>query len=129
MARVQPITSKLAYEIIMREGAREGMYKKIITALEVIGEGSSYDIAKHLGVKPDKVWKRASELKKDEVIIDTGKMGLSPDGNAAIIYALEKDKSKYKDVPKVERQEKITTVDYANVLIAKGKKLVQPELF
>lgn len=115
----------------MREGAREGMYKKIITALEVIGEGSSYDIAKHLGVKPDKVWKRASELKKDEVIIDTGKMGLSPDGNPAIIYALAKDMSKYSHIEKIAPIVKgmTTAADYANLLIARGKSLVQKELF
>lgn len=87
----------------MATGAREGMYKKIITTLEKIGEGTSWDIAKALDEKPDRVWKRQSELKLAGIVIDTGKLGLSPDNNPAIIYALFTQKEKYKDIPKPEK--------------------------
>src|SRR5882757_1999686 len=103
MSRKQPLTSKLAYEKIMSAGAREGTYKKIITCLQSIGEGTSWDIANWLGVKPDKIWKRNSELKQASILIDTGKMGMTPDGNQAIIYALFTQKEKYSQVPKPEK--------------------------
>lgn len=116
MARSQPYTSKLAYEKIMQPGVKEGMYKKIITSLQAIGEGTSWDIAEHLGVKPDKCWKRNSELKQAGIIIDTGKTKLTPDGNDATVYALFTEKEKYK-----------TTSDMAKDLIK--DTLVQKTLF
>lgn len=129
-------TSKFAYEVIMRPGARESVWKKIIECLEKIGEGTNYDIATALNMKPEKIWKRTgpSELScpVNGAIFDTGKRGTSPDGNKAIVYALSSRRNEYADVVKPERIESTTTADYANAIFAAsaaGKKLFQAEMF
>lgn len=125
----QPVTSRLAYEKIMASGAREGMYKKIISTLEKIGEGTSWDIARYLNEKPDRVWKRNAELKQAEIIIDTGKFGLTPDNNPAIIYALFTQKEKYKDTPKPEKVMQGNTISHFSRNIDKIGKGEQASLF
>ena len=135
----QPETSILSYEKIMQPNVREGMYKKIILALEWIMDGTAWEIAAQCRCKPDKVWKRLSELRKDDcVIFDTGIRRLSPDGNEAMVYALSSRKEEYAHIPKPERQQKVTAVDYANAIIQisenqrKKKEAIvykQPELF
>lgn len=47
-------------------------YKKILTTLSVIGESTSEQIATKMKVKPDKVWKRLSELRDKELIHKPG---------------------------------------------------------
>jgi len=136
MPRTQSDTSRFAYEVIMQPGARESMWKKIIVALEKIKDGTNYELAEAIGVKPEKVWKRTgiNELSCpiNGAIFDTGLRRNSPEGNPSIVYALSSRKQDYKDVVKPERIEKNTTsaVDYANLIIAAtGKRLVQKELF
>jgi len=131
-------TSRFAYEKIMNPGARESIWKKIILCLEWIHEGTNYEIAAWMKVKPEKVWKRTgkSELScpVHGAIFDTGKRRSSPDGNPCIVYALSSCKSEYDNVLKPEKHymEGVTTAgDYASMLVAgtKQAKLVQKELF
>jgi len=128
-------TSKFAYEVIMRPGARESVWKKIIECLEKIKDGTNYEIAEYLQMKPEKIWKRTghSELScKDGALFDTGLRRNSPEGNPAIVYALSSRRNEYADVVKPERIESTTTADYANAIFAAsaaGKKLFQKEMF
>lgn len=137
MARKQSDTSRFAYEVIMRPDARESIWKKIILCLEWIHEGTNYEIAAWMKVKPEKVWKRTG---KNELscpihgaIFDTGKRRNSPDGNPCIVYALTSNRSEYANVKPPEKfnNDEIKAVDFANVLIAKTKKqrLIQQDLF
>lgn len=131
----QTDTSKFAYDVIMRPGARESVWKKIIECLERIKDGTNYEIAEALCMKPEKIWKRTghSELScPDGAIFDTGLRRNSPEGNPAIVYALSSRRMEYADVPKPERIEKTTVADYASLLVnstAAGKKLIQTEMF
>ena len=132
MARNQPDTSRLSYEKIMQPGARESTYKKVLDALNIIMDGTAWEISNQAGLKPDKVWKRLSELRRDDVIFDTGLRRNSPDQNPSMVYALSSRRMEYADVPKPERIEKTTTADYANAIFAgtaAGKKLFQAEMF
>jgi len=134
MSKPQSDTSRFAYEVIMQEGARESVWKKIVLCLEAIDNGTNYEIAAWMGVKPEKVWKRTgkSELScpVNGAIFDTGLRRNSPDGNPSIVYALVSQREKYINIVKPERIEKVTAVDYASKLIAlTGKRLVQNELF
>ncbi len=136
----QSDTSKLSYEKIMQPGARENHYRKILTALDKIGDGTSWEIAEateqppELNIKklkPDQVWKRISELIDDDVIFDTGIRRNSPDGNPAMVYALSSRREEYAHIEKPERIEKTTTADFANGLFAAtaaGKKLFDKEM-
>ena len=133
MERTNPKTSMLSYEKIMKPGAREGTYYKIILALEWINEGTAWEIAAQARIKPDKVWKRLSELRRDGVIFDTQKTRLSPDGNSAMVYAMSNRKDEY-NLPPPERhymEGQTTAADYATNLIAKTKqgRVRQQELF
>lgn len=132
----QKDTSKFAYEVIMREGARESIWRKIIECLEKINDGTNYEIAEALGVKPEKVWKRTghSELScpVHGAIFDTGLRRNSPDGNPSIVYALSSNRDKYPAIKEVHYMEgKTTAADYASKLIASTKqgKLTQQQLF
>ena len=132
MSRTQSDTSRLAFDKIMAPGARNNHYRKILSALQVIENGTSWELATQAGMKPDQVWKRIPELIASEIVFDTGLRRNSPDGNKAMVYALVSEKEKYKDVPKPERVLKsdMTAADFANLLIAKNSKakFVQPEL-
>lgn len=132
----QTDTSKFAYEVIMREGARESIWKKIIECLEKIKDGTNYEIAEALGIKPEKVWKRTghSELScpVHGAIFDTGLRRNSPDGNPSIVYALSSNRDKYQTVKEVHYMEgKTNAADYASKLIATTKqgKIIQQQLF
>lgn len=137
----QSDTSRLSYEKIMQPGARENHYWKILTALNKIKDGTSWEISDateqppELNIKklkPDQVWKRISELVDADIIFDTGIRRNSPDGNKAQVYALSSRRQEYADIPKPERVESTTTADYANAIFAAsaaGKKLFQKEMF
>lgn len=64
-------TSREAYEKLTPDKLRED-YKKIMSALSVIVEGTSEQIAAKLKCKPDKIWKRLSEMVKLGVIEKPG---------------------------------------------------------
>lgn len=133
----QTDTSKFAYEVIMRPGARESVWKKIVECLEKkLRDATNYELADALNMKPEKIWKRTgpNELScpVNGAIFDTGLRRNSPDGNQAIVYSLSSRRAEYADVPKPERIEKTTTADYANAIFASsaaGQKLFQSKIF
>ncbi len=135
--RKQSDTSRFAYDKIMNGGSRETTWKRIIICLQKIGDGTNYEIAQHLNINPEKVWKRTgpNELScpVNGAIFDTGLRRSSPDGNPAIVYALSSDKDKYAGVTKEKHyMEGITTAgDHVSRLIAttKKQKAIQKELF
>ena len=128
----QTDTSRFAYEVIMRPGARESVWKKIIECFEKkLKDATNYEIADALGMKPEKIWKRTghSELScKDGALFDTGLRRNSPDGNPCIVYSLSSRKEEYAHIEKPERVASTTTADYANAIIAStaaGKRLFE----
>lgn len=132
----QTDTSKFAYDVIMRPGARENVWKKIIECLQKIKDGTNYEIADAMNVKPEKVWKRtgSNELScpVNGAIFDTGLRRNSPDGNPCIVYALSSRREEYAHIQKPERIESTTTADYANAIFASsaaGQKLFQKKMF
>ncbi len=134
----QSDTSRLSYEKIMQPGARENHYKRILTALEKIKDGTSYEIADATEatlfakkMKPDQVWKRIPELIDADVLFDTYIRRPSPDGNKAMVYALSSRKQEYAHIQKPERQQKTTTTDYASAILAStaaGKRLFETKM-
>ncbi len=138
--KMQSDTSKLSYEKIMQPGARESHYKKILTALLKIKDGTSWEIADateappETGIKkmkPDQVWKRIPEVIEADIVFDTGLRRNSPDGNKAMVYALSSRREEYAHIQKPERQEKTTATDFANAIFASsaaGKKLFQTKM-
>jgi len=63
-------TSYLAHESVKPH--KERVHTKIIKALRKIKRGTFEDIAKACGLKDQQVWKRLSELKRDDKIIEDG---------------------------------------------------------
>jgi len=128
--RRNPDTSKLSYDKIMRPGARESHYRKIITALQQNGKGSSYQIAAWANMKPDRIWKRQSELIRAGIIFDTGLRGTSTDGNECIVYDLIANFDNYVNVPDTQWIGTGTTAaDFASMIVAsKNKKPVQTKI-
>lgn len=63
-----PQTSRDAYNSL-EESELKKTYEGILSALAVIKEGTFEDIAKEMKCKPDKIWKRLSELKDKYLLI------------------------------------------------------------
>jgi len=109
MPRKQSDTSRKAYDYIMRVGGINSHYKKIVLALEWLGSGNNWEIAKQANLKPEQTWKRTGELCQPDpvtgipTLIDTGKESLNPDGNMAIIYCLYQDREEYASKTPKER--------------------------
>lgn len=120
-------TAKLAYEYIMRPGARENHFRKIIKALNNHGRGTSYQIAVWAGLKPDQVWKRMSELEAAKTVFDTTLRLPSPSGLDAIVWDLNKNAANYVNLQPTEQIKPgtITNADYANKLLGLTK---QPQM-
>jgi predicted transcriptional regulator len=64
-------TSRAAYDTLTVDRLRDD-YKNIMSALSVLIEATSEQIAAKLKCKPDKIWKRLSEMKEKEVIYKPG---------------------------------------------------------
>jgi len=80
-------TSRAAYDSLTADKLRED-YKKIMSALSVLGEATSEQIAGKLKCKPDKVWKRLSELKKADVLYKPGNRRPLKSGCMGFTWAL-----------------------------------------
>lgn len=64
-------TSKEAFRKLDPDKLAE-TYRGIINALGVLGEATSEAIATKMKVKPDKVWKRLDELRKNDILYKPG---------------------------------------------------------
>ena len=67
-------------------------YLQIQEALKVIKEGNFEMIANQIGIKPEKVWKRLSELENSGIIYKPGHKIPTSTGSNAYIYKLSSKK-------------------------------------
>ena len=82
---MQP-TSLAAYRSFERSGDKIDHHRRILGALDFIGEGTAQQIADRCGLGYYQTSRRISELVKDNKVADTGRKGKSPSGKAAIIW-------------------------------------------
>lgn len=82
-----PQTSKDAHASLKQEEIRE-MYLRILEALRLIKEGHMEDIATACRVKPEKVWKRLSEMKTMGLIYRPGNRKLLSSGCTGYTWRL-----------------------------------------
>lgn len=85
--RNNPQTSKDAHASLKQEEIRE-MYRRILEALRLIKEGHMEDIAACCKVKPEKVWKRLSEMKVMGLIYRPGNRKLLASGCTGYTWRL-----------------------------------------
>lgn len=116
--RKNPDTSKEAFRSLKAEELAE-TYKGIILALSRIGEGHFEDIALQMRVKPEKVWKRLSELKEQGLIYRPGNKKALRSGRNGYTWMLTEN-----GLPKTDKSQKALSgpavVDYS-------RKLIQPQ--
>lgn len=130
MQRKNPETSIQAYTRIMNCDAKETAYKKIIQALEVIGEGNYEAIALQAKETESRIWKRLGEIRSMGLIFDTGKRITTKNGSNSMVYALFSEKEKYIQVPKLEKIPKGKGIsDYSKAIRKVSSKIVQQVLF
>lgn len=67
MKRHNPDTSIAAYKSLEATDLRD-IYLRIVSALIVLGQGTFEDIAAHLKIDKSRVWKRLSEMERDQLI-------------------------------------------------------------
>lgn len=81
-------TSRKAWQSVKDTTMLSNHQQKIVSALTVLGEAISEDIAKHLRMKEMQVYRRMSELVEKGMVMDTGKEKKTSSGRQAIVYAL-----------------------------------------
>lgn len=114
-----PQTSKDAHANLRQEEIRE-MYKRILEALRLIKEGSMEDIATCCKVKPEKVWKRLSEMANMDLIYRPGNRKVLASGCTGYTWRLVGD----------EPEEQVTEKSLPGPSISDfSKKILQPTLF
>lgn len=129
MTRKNPETSIEAYNRIMSCDAKESAYKKIIQALEVIGEGNYEAISTQAKETESRIWKRLGECRSMGLIFDTGKRVITKNGSNSMVYALFTQKEKYIQVPKPEKIPKGKGISDYSKAIRRVSKIVQQVLF
>ena len=118
--RTVPQTSKDALASLKAEEIRE-MYRRILEALRLIKEGHMEDIAAACKVKPEKVWKRLSEMKKMGLIYRPGNRKVLTSGCTGYTWRLVGDEP---TAPVTERVMKGKSVaDYSRKLIGNQQQL------
>lgn len=95
--RKNPSTSTDALKSLKAEELRE-TYKGILAALSRIKEGTFEQIAQSMRAKPDKIWKRLSELAFQELIYRPGNKRILKSGRMGYTWMLtEPGKEKLKN--------------------------------
>lgn len=119
-------TSRAAFQSLQPDHLAE-IYRKILEALSKIGEGTFEEIAASAKLPKERVWKRLSELAKDDLIYRPGNKKALRSGREGYTWRLT-DKS----IPKTQNAEKAlkgpSVADYSRKLIPK-KKPTQQHLF
>lgn len=115
-----PETSKEAYYSLDHDSI-DTLHRHILTALAEMGQGTSEQVSTHTGIAHARLWKRFSELERDEKIYNTKIKHKNKSGRNAFQYALRGSETK---LPETEK-----TLEGNNVNHYVGKILQQKELF
>jgi predicted transcriptional regulator len=124
--RKVPETSKAAYDSLRQDDIRD-MYRKIMVALSAIGKGTFEDIAAHMKVERERVWKRLSEMQEMGLIYRPGSKKILKSGRNGFEWALTES-----HLPKTEAAEKSLkgrSVSDFSKNISAIQKTVQGEMF
>jgi hypothetical protein len=114
-----PQTSKDAHASLKAEEIRE-MYRRILEALRLIKEGHMEDIAAACHVKPEKVWKRLSEMRDMGLIYRPGNRKVLQSGCTGYTWRLVGD----------EPTEPVTEKSLPGKSVADySKQILQTQLF
>lgn len=117
---MQPITSQEAYHSLDHDSI-DNLHAAILKALGEIGKGTSEQVATHTGIAHVRLWKRFSELERDEKIYNTKIKHKNKSGRNAYQYALRGSET---ELPKTEK-----AMEGKNVNHYAGKLLSQTDLF
>ena len=116
----QPSTSVEAYRSLQPDQLAE-IYRKILSALSVLGEATSQETAAYLKIDHSRIWKRHSELEKAGLIYRPGNKRPLRSGRMGFTYMLTKE-----GLPTTAKSEKALTgkavVDYSRKLITSNSK-------
>jgi len=124
--KLQP-TSLEAYSSLNKSQLNK-TYQKILEALQIIRKGHYEDIARQARLEPDRVWKRLSELAKDELIHRTGERKMLSSKRVGSVWALTEGEK-----PQIETEKAIpgkSVADFSRALIQPNpKQFIQEKLF
>lgn len=99
----------------------DNLHAKILEGLKLIGKGTSEQISDAIGIPYTQVWRRLSELERDEKIYNTKIKHKNKSGRNAFQYALRGSETK---LPETEK-----AMEGNNVSHYAGKILSQSDLF
>ena len=114
-----PETSKEAYRSLRAEELRE-TYRKILSALSQLGQGTTEEIAAFLKMPHDRIWKRMSELERMELVYKPGTKRMMKSGRNGFTWMLrnpEKTENKLPPELNTYKQNESSAADHAlNIL-------------
>ncbi len=113
-----PETSKEAYRSLRAEELRD-TYKKILSALNVLGEATTEETAAFLKIPHERIWKRFSEIERMELIYKPGNKRMMKSGRNGFTWRLTTPNKTESKLPTEfnYKKEKTTTEQFANNII------------
>jgi len=117
MGKKQPETSLEAYRSLEPEKMQQ-IYKDIMGALSVIGEGTFEDIAANLKIDKSRVWKRLSEMGKLGMIFNTGRKKLLKSNRNGFTWMLTTEHTPKTDKQENKFRDKTTFTDHTRNIIS-----------
>lgn len=127
MAKKTPETSKEAYRSLDPDKISE-LHRLILFALSQIGEGTFEDVSAALKLPKERIWKRMSELHKQELIYRPGNKRILKSGRSGYTWMLTE-----KGRPNTTKAEKIlkgkSVSDYSKKIIELSSQYTQSTLF
>lgn len=115
-----PQTSKDALASLKSEEIQE-MHRRILEALRLIKEGTWHDLAVAMKEKPERIWKRLSELKEKGLIYRPMTRKALPSGRTGFTWRLVGDESTAPVTEKALPGKSIS--DYSKKLIPSQQQL------
>jgi DNA-binding Lrp family transcriptional regulator len=114
-----PPTSREAFHSLDPEKINE-IHKRILEGLKLLQTGTYEDLAKVLKLKPERVWRRLSELHRAGMIYRTGDRKILSSGRAGFVWAITG--SEIKPVTTEKALPGKSVADYS-------REIIQPSLF
>lgn len=118
MKRNNPETSKAAFKSLNSNKLNE-LHLKILAAMQYIGECTYEDVASHLGLEPQRIWRRMSELDFANRIHRPGGRKVMKSGRQGMVWVLGSDPHVSKKKEKILKGK--TVADFSRAILNQAK--------
>lgn len=128
MKRNNPETSKAAFKSLNPDKLNE-LHLKILAAMQYIGECTYEDVANYLGLEPQRIWRRMSELGFVNRIHRPGGRKIMKSGRQGMVWVLGPSPESLKKKQRVMKGPDVSSFSKAILNQQKPSTAIQNSLF